>query len=97
VNYEFTNGKIQVTTELHFDPELEKLVPPVTEAAIRDFDWSRPVKPIDIYRRDGKLWILDGRKRYLACLKYQQDFGYITHDFHSRITAKRFFKERHGV
>jgi len=69
----------------------------LVEAAIRDFDFSRPLKPIYVYRRDGKLWILDGRKRYLACLKYQQDFGYIVRDFQSRITAKRFFKERHGV
>ena len=97
MSYEFTDGKIQVTTELHFDPELEKLVPPVTEAAIRDFDFSRPFPPIDVFRRDGKLWILDGRKRYLSCIRAGQHFAWRTHDILSPIRAKRFFKDRHGL
>jgi len=95
--FEFINGKVELNQPLHLDPELEKLVPPVTEAAITAFDFTRPFPPIDVYRRDGKLWILDGRLRYAACIRAHQNYAYRTHDFASSIRAKRFFKERHNL
>jgi len=75
-------------------PEWDQLVEPVRGVA--DFDFLRSVPPILVNAQDGKLAIIDGRKRFLACKATHRRVSFITEHF-SRKRAKDEFLRHHRL
>lgn len=77
----------RITIEKSWDA----LVAPVDDS---DFDFSTPIKPILVNAQDGKLVIVDGRRRFLAYKKANLHIPYCIEHW-SRLRAKDEFLMRH--
>jgi hypothetical protein len=78
-------------SRITIEPTWDKLVQPADES---EFDFSRNIKPILVNAQDGKLVIIDGRRRFLAYKKAKRRIPFQTESW-SRLRAKDEFLKRH--
>lgn len=79
-------------TSIVIDPDWNTLVEPVH--GLEEFDFSQKIPPILVNAQDGKLVILDGRKRFLACKGSSRPISWRT-EYYSRRRAKDEFLKNH--
>ena len=72
--------------------EWDAMVEPVQ--GLRDFDFTQEIPPIRVNHQEGKLVIIDGRKRFLACKAARRRIAYIVETF-SRRRGKDEFLRHH--
>lgn len=80
--------------DIVINPEWDAMVEPVKGVA--DFDFYTPIPAILVNRQDGKLVILDGRKRFLACKATGRSISFRT-EYFTKPRAKDVFLKHHKV
>ena len=79
--------------EFIIDAEWDKMVAPVV--GVESFDYRLPIRPILVNRQNGKLVVLDGRRRLLACKAANRLVPYCQYHY-SYQRARREFLKHHA-